>query len=74
MRDARQRVVAVEGIARDVTHVRRLQEERETLMQMVSHDLRTPLHVLVAHAEILRRRGDDESRRRGDAIVASAGG
>ena len=73
VRDPAGRVVAVEGIARDVTHVRRLQEERETLMQMVSHDLRTPLHVVVGQAELLRHHGDDEARRRAEAIVASAG-
>ena len=73
VRDAEGRVVAVEGIARDVTHVRDLQEERETLMQTVSHDLRTPLHVLVGHAQILRRHGDAEVRRRTEAILASAG-
>jgi signal transduction histidine kinase len=57
----------------DITQLRELQEERETLMQMVSHDLRTPLHVIVGHAQLLRARGDDDARRRGEAILASAG-
>jgi len=57
----------------DITQLRDLQEERETLMQMVSHDLRTPLHVVVGHAQILHRRGDEETRRRSEAILASAG-
>lgn len=57
----------------DVTHVRGLQEERETLIHAVSHDLRTPLHVIVNQAELVRRRGDEESRRRAEAILASAG-
>jgi PAS domain S-box-containing protein len=57
----------------DITELRRLGEERETLMQTVSHDLRTPLHVIVGHAELLRRRGDEEGRQRGEAILASAG-
>jgi signal transduction histidine kinase len=56
----------------DVTHLRELEEERETLMQTVSHDLRTPLHAVVGHARILQRRGDDETRRRSAAILASA--
>ena len=73
VRDGDGRVVAVEGIARDVTRVRSLQDERETLMQTVSHDLRTPLHVLVGHAQILMRKGDAEVRRRAEAILASAG-
>jgi signal transduction histidine kinase len=50
-----------------------LREERETLMATVSHDLRTPLHVIVGHAELLRRRGDEEAARRAGAILASAG-
>ena len=59
----------------DVTAVRALQEERETLMQMVSHDLRTPLHVIVGHAQLLRRGGADAATviRRSDAILASSG-
>jgi signal transduction histidine kinase len=57
----------------DITELRRLEEERETLMQTVSHDLRTPLHVIVGHAELLRRRADDEARRRAEAILSSAG-
>jgi signal transduction histidine kinase len=58
----------------DVTAVRELQEERETLMQMVSHDLRTPLHVIAGHAQLLRRGGADAATviRRAEAIVASS--
>jgi signal transduction histidine kinase len=51
-----------------------LTEERETLMQTVSHDLRTPLHVVVGHARLLQRQGQDPAvLRRADAILASAG-
>jgi signal transduction histidine kinase len=57
----------------DITELRNLQEERETLMQTVSHDLRTPLHVIVGHARLLRHRGNDDTQRHGDAILASAG-
>jgi signal transduction histidine kinase len=59
----------------DVTAIRALQEERETLMQMVSHDLRTPLHVIVGHAQLLHRGGGDAATvaRRADAILASSG-
>jgi signal transduction histidine kinase len=57
----------------DVTHVRALQEERETLIHTVSHDLSTPLSVIVNHADLLRRRGGEEARRRAEAILASAG-
>jgi PAS domain S-box-containing protein len=58
----------------DVTAMRELQEERETLMQMVSHDLRTPLHVIVGHGQLLRRGAPDAQvvARRADAILTSA--
>ncbi len=57
----------------DITELRVLQEERETLIETVSHDLRTPLHVIVGHAQLLHRLSDEETRRRSDAILASAG-
>jgi signal transduction histidine kinase len=57
----------------DVTQLRGLEAERDTLIHTVSHDLRTPLHVIVSHAELLRRRGDEEARHRADAILAAAG-
>ena len=39
----------------DVTQLRGLEAERDTLLHTVSHDLRTPLHVIVSHADLLRR-------------------
>jgi signal transduction histidine kinase len=58
----------------DVGALRELQEERETLMQMVSHDLSTPLQVIRLHGQVLRRRRSDADavRRGADAILASA--
>jgi signal transduction histidine kinase len=42
-------------------------------MRSVSHDLRTPLHVIVGQATILARRAEaPELRQRADAILASA--
>ena len=53
--------------------VEALTGERETLMQTVSHDLRTPLHVVVGQARMLERQGDPEVQRRAEAILSSAG-
>lgn len=67
------RSIASAVAARRAT-VEALTEERETLMQTVSHDLRTPLHVVVGHARLLQRQGQDPAvLRRADAILASAG-
>jgi signal transduction histidine kinase len=55
----------------DVTAIRELQEERESLMQMVSHDLRTPLHVILLHGQLLQRSGGEVVARRAEAILAS---
>jgi histidine kinase len=61
------------GLAERRVELDRLHEERETLMRSVSHDLRTPLHVIVGQATILARRAEaPELRQRADAILASA--
>jgi two-component system, NtrC family, sensor histidine kinase KinB len=41
-------------IISDVTPLRNLQENLEKLLQMVSHDLRSPLAVIQAHAQVLK--------------------
>ena len=58
----------------DVTRLRELQEQREDLARMISHDLRTPLGVILAQAKLLGRRneGADSVRSRSEAIVANA--
>lgn len=62
------------GLAERRAELDRLHDERETLMRSVSHDLRTPLHVIVGHATLLRRRVESaELRQRAEAILASAG-
>ncbi len=58
----------------DVTRLREAQEQREDLARMISHDLRTPLGVVLAQAKLLGRRNEGSSavRARGEAIAASA--
>lgn len=42
-------------IFRDVTSLRRLEQEREEYMALISHDLRTPLNVVLMTAEALKK-------------------
>lgn len=79
VRDASGSVVAVQGVAVDVTRreereaalasaldqqrraaeeLERLQDMQRAFLQAVSHDLRTPLTVILGLAEVLERRGD----------------
>ncbi len=39
----------------DVTALHEMQEEREDLLRMISHDLRTPLTIISGHAEIIEK-------------------
>ncbi|GEJ55282.1 sensor histidine kinase [Anaeromyxobacter diazotrophicus] len=58
----------------DVTRLREVQEQREDLSRMISHDLRTPLGVILAQAKLIGRRAEatDAVRTRADAIATSA--
>lgn len=58
----------------DVTRLREAQEEREDLSRMISHDLRTPLGVILAQARLIGRRAEpaEAVRSRADAIATSA--
>lgn len=51
-----------------------LQERREDVARMISHDLRTPLGVILAQAKLLGRRNEGAAavRARGETIAASA--
>jgi PAS domain S-box-containing protein len=57
----------------DVTHLRRLKEEREKLVRALTHDARTRLNVIQTHGELLGRAAVDaeDARRRGGIIVSS---
>jgi PAS domain S-box-containing protein len=56
----------------DVTQVRELQDERDDLVRMISHDLRTPLSVVLTQAQLLGRAPDRDVVRRSASIRASA--
>jgi signal transduction histidine kinase len=55
--------------------LRKLQEAREDFLRTLSHDIRTPLNVIVTHAELLLREhvgGPASVIRRGEAIRGAA--
>jgi len=58
----------------DITHLRRLQEEREQVIRALTHDARTRLNVIRTHGELLGRAAVDEedARRRAGIIVSNA--
>ncbi len=79
VRDASGRVVAIEGVARDVSERMRLQETaertgrfREQLLGIVGHDLRGPLQAISASAHLLRRAGLPEKEARSVARIKSS--
>ncbi|HEX2988643.1 MAG TPA: PAS domain-containing sensor histidine kinase, partial [Chloroflexota bacterium] len=61
----------------DITELHRLQEQREDLVRMVSHDLRSPLTSVQSQAQIIQRLlqrtgGDGQLRQSVDAIYTGA--
>jgi len=58
----------------DVSRLRALQEEREDVSRMISHDLRAPLGIVLAQARLIGRRNEglDAVRARAEAIATSA--
>lgn len=61
-------------LAVTIRDLRSLQEQREDLLRAVSHDLRTPLQVVLLQAERLKRAASaDTAERRAAEAVAAAG-
>jgi PAS domain S-box-containing protein len=56
LHDARGRVMGVSAIARDITERRRLEQLRQDILAMASHDLRNPLAVISMRAQLLQSR------------------
>lgn len=56
IRDAAGRIIAISAIVRDITERKRLEQLRQDVLAMASHDLRTPLAVVSMRAQLLRSR------------------
>lgn len=68
------KVTMVVASLTDVTRLHELQEERDDLLRMISHDLRTPLSALLLQAQMLQRSLDpkDGNLKRLDIIITNA--
>jgi len=68
------RILGAVSIFTDITTIRQLQQQREELVQIVSHDLRAPLQIILGQAQLIQRFVDDRERVRKSAgsIVTSA--
>jgi PAS domain S-box-containing protein len=61
----------------DVTELRQLQEQQEDLVRAISHDLRSPLTVILGHGQILyhalsKGKVNQRRRRSADALILAA--
>ncbi len=72
IRDDNDRILGAVTTFTDVTRRRETDEQREDLLRGVSHDLRTPLTSVLLQAQRLAGHADEDVRRRGEGIVASA--
>jgi signal transduction histidine kinase len=59
----------------EITHLRRLQEEREQTIRALTHEARTRLNVIQTHGELLcgtaATSGDGSARRRAEVMVSN---
>jgi PAS domain S-box-containing protein len=65
-------IAGVVATYHDVTAVHRLNEQVQNLVRVVSHDLRTPLGVVLLQGELLARSPDAATARRGATIKSAA--
>ena len=56
--DAAGRIVGAASIAQDISERKRMEATQRDFLAMVSHDLRSPLTVIRASAQLLQRRGE----------------
>ena len=56
IRDPHGVIIGCSGIVRDVTERKRLEQAQEDFLAMASHDLRSPVTVLLGRAQLMRRR------------------
>mgnify|MGYP001337979789 CR=1 FL=1 len=62
IRDATRKVVGIAIVARDATRRKRHERAQQDFLAMVSHDLRTPMTVMRAQAQLLNRRKTYDER------------
>lgn len=55
VKDAKGRITRVFGVSRDISEIKRLEEIKEALGQMVVHDLRGPLSVFMQSVQLLQK-------------------
>ena len=56
-------------VSRDITELRELEQTREEFVQIIAHDLRNPLTVVMGNAHWLRRHLSDDDRQREAAMA-----
>lgn len=56
IRDVRGHMIGCSGVVRDVSERKRLEQAQEDFLAMASHDLRSPVTVLLGRAQLMRRR------------------
>ena len=73
LRGADGKLEAVVATFVEVTRLQRAEEQRDDLIGTVSHDLRTPLSVLLLHAQMLQRSlaPGDRNAKRVDTIISN---
>jgi len=54
------RIIGVVSTFSDITRMHELQEQQRLLLHTISHDLRSPLTVILGHAELLKEIMDEE--------------
>ena len=74
IRDERGAIRGVVTTFGDISRLRELQERQSDLLRAISHDLRTPLTVILTQAQMLQRRPDDPATvvRRAESVRTSA--
>ena len=74
IRDPRGRIIAAVGNMTDVTELVMLLEQREDIIRAVSHDLRNPLGIALAQAQMIERYYEKPEvvRKSAEAVVTSA--
>lgn len=56
IRDAHGTIIGCSGVVRDITERKRLEQAQEDFLAMASHDLKSPVTVLLGRAQLMRRR------------------